>query len=76
MKNIRTFLQTCQNVFELKDEHLFQPYMLFDYTDFGKVCCKLEKMLQCEKSYYLLTSIYQGATYIIYTVQISESIGV
>ncbi|CAM1314469.1 VAV2 (predicted) [Pycnogonum litorale] len=37
LKNIRTFLQSCQNTFDIHASDLFEPYMLFDYTDFKKV---------------------------------------
>ncbi|KAG1651347.1 Guanine nucleotide exchange factor VAV2 [Nymphon striatum] len=37
LKNIRTFLQACQNVFDIHTTDLFEPYMLFDYTNFVQV---------------------------------------
>lgn len=37
IKNIRAFLTSCQTGFELKPEDLFDPYMLFDCSDFGRV---------------------------------------
>ncbi|XP_064457585.1 protein vav-like isoform X2 [Ornithodoros turicata] len=37
LKNIRAFLQTCKNVFNLQDTDLFKPYMLFEYGDFKQV---------------------------------------
>ncbi|XP_022235087.1 guanine nucleotide exchange factor VAV2-like [Limulus polyphemus] len=50
MKNIRTFLQTCQNVFDLKTADLFEPYMLFDYTDFGRVLHTLSLLSKSVKA--------------------------
>ncbi|CAG7815257.1 unnamed protein product [Allacma fusca] len=50
LRNIRTFLQVCKNVFELKDTDLFQPSMLFDLSDFGKVLCTLSKLSSCPKA--------------------------
>jgi len=38
LKNIRVFLQTCRTVFQMPDDHLFEPNDLFDIKDFGKVC--------------------------------------
>lgn len=37
IKNIRAFLTSCQTAFEMKQEDLFDPYMLFDCSDFGRV---------------------------------------
>ncbi|KAI1280472.1 Guanine nucleotide exchange factor VAV2 [Halotydeus destructor] len=37
LKNIRTFLSACQTGFGLESSLLFEPYMLFDLTDFGQV---------------------------------------
>ena len=37
LKNIRIFLQTCKNLFGLRDMDMFDPYDLFDVKDFGKV---------------------------------------
>ncbi|KAG5278242.1 hypothetical protein AALO_G00096780 [Alosa alosa] len=37
LKNIRTFLGSCQNRFRLKKSELFEAFDLFDVRDFGKV---------------------------------------
>ena len=37
LKNIRTFLQACSDVFNLRSQDLFDPSGLFDVSDFGKV---------------------------------------
>ncbi|CAL8143746.1 unnamed protein product [Orchesella dallaii] len=50
LRNIRTFLQVCKNVFELKDTDLFQPSMLFDLSDFGKVLFTLSKLSTSPKA--------------------------
>ena len=53
LKNIRVFLQTCRTVFQMPDDHLFEPNDLFDIKDFGKVCVLmlwyivLKHCLQC-----------------------------
>ncbi|GFR22757.1 guanine nucleotide exchange factor VAV3 [Trichonephila clavata] len=50
LKNIRTFLQTCQNVFDISPSDLFEPSMLFDCTDFGKVLHTLSVLSKSEKA--------------------------
>ncbi|KAG8191668.1 hypothetical protein JTE90_016456 [Oedothorax gibbosus] len=50
LKNIRTFLQTCQNVFDIPPSDLFEPSMLFDCTDFGKVLHTLSILSKSEKA--------------------------
>ncbi|GIY11559.1 hypothetical protein CDAR_216802 [Caerostris darwini] len=50
LKNIRTFLQTCQNVFDISSSDLFEPSMLFDCTDFGKVLHTLSVLSKSEKA--------------------------
>lgn len=37
LKNIRTFLTSCNTVFAMKKSDLFEPFDLFDVRDFGKV---------------------------------------
>ena len=37
LKNIRTFLQTCEKVFKVKSLDLFDPPDLFDVKNFRKV---------------------------------------
>ncbi|KAG5854202.1 proto-oncogene vav-like isoform X1 [Anguilla anguilla] len=37
LKNIRTFLSTCQGRFRMKKSELFEAFDLFDVRDFGKV---------------------------------------
>lgn len=50
LKNIRTFLQTCQNVFDISPSDLFEPLMLFDYADFGKVLHTLSLLSKTSKA--------------------------
>ncbi|GAB6033077.1 hypothetical protein CHUAL_012691 [Chamberlinius hualienensis] len=50
VKNIRAFLQSCQKVFELKPVDLFDPHMLFDFTDFGRVLRTLSKLSNSSKA--------------------------
>lgn len=37
LKNIRTFLAACCEVFSMKKSELFEAFDLFDVRDFGKV---------------------------------------
>lgn len=37
LKNIRTFLMSCNMVFAMKKSDLFEAFDLFDVRDFGKV---------------------------------------
>lgn len=37
LKNIRTFLASCCDVFGMKKSDLFEAFDLFDVRDFGKV---------------------------------------
>jgi guanine nucleotide exchange factor VAV len=49
LKNIRIFLQACRRHFDLKEADLFDPAMLYDYSDFGKVLRTLSKLSKCPK---------------------------
>ena len=50
MKNIRIFLNACKASFGLsKDCDLFEPSMLYDYTDFGRVVQTLSKLSRSSK---------------------------
>ena len=49
LKNIRTFLNSCSEFFQLKETDLFQPSMLYDYTDFVRVLHTLSKLSNCPK---------------------------
>ena len=48
LKNIKIFLTACRDVFSLKETDLFQPSMLYDYTDFARVLQTLSKLSNCE----------------------------
>ena len=48
LKNIRIFLQACRK-FDIRDSDLFEPSMLFDYTDFGRVLQTLSKLSKSPK---------------------------
>ncbi|XP_052427793.1 guanine nucleotide exchange factor VAV3-like [Carassius gibelio] len=37
LKNIRTFLHACSEIFGMKKSELFEAFDLFDVRDFGKV---------------------------------------
>ncbi|XP_045542669.1 protein vav isoform X1 [Papilio machaon] len=50
MRNIKVFLRTCHEVFELRETDLFDPSMLFDLSNFHRVLCTLAKLSQCPKS--------------------------
>ncbi|XP_076065813.1 protein vav-like isoform X2 [Oratosquilla oratoria] len=47
MKNIRLFLQTCHTRFDLKESDLFEPQMLFEFSDFKRVLMTLSKLSWC-----------------------------
>ncbi|XP_060778663.1 guanine nucleotide exchange factor VAV3 isoform X1 [Neoarius graeffei] len=44
LKNIRTFLAACCEVFSMKKSELFEAFDLFDVRDFGKVIDTLSKL--------------------------------
>ncbi|XP_061083313.1 proto-oncogene vav-like isoform X2 [Conger conger] len=44
LKNIRTFLSTCQSRFRMKKSELFEAFDLFDVRDFGKVIDTLSSL--------------------------------
>lgn len=44
LKNIRTFLMSCNEVFGMKKSDLFEAFDLFDVRDFGKVMDTLSKL--------------------------------
>ncbi|KAI3355110.1 hypothetical protein L3Q82_017975 [Scortum barcoo] len=44
LKNIRTFLAACSEVFGMKKSELFEAFDLFDVRDFGKVMDALAKL--------------------------------
>lgn len=43
LKNIRVFLTACEDVYGLQQTDLFQPKMLYDYTDFARVLHTLSR---------------------------------
>ncbi|UYV68340.1 VAV2 [Cordylochernes scorpioides] len=49
-KNIRSFLHACQNVFDLKEEDLFDPNDLFEYANFAKVLHTLSILSKSDKA--------------------------
>ncbi|KAM6971620.1 guanine nucleotide exchange factor VAV3 [Tautogolabrus adspersus] len=44
LKNIRTFLAACSDVFSMRRSELFEAFDLFDVRDFGKVMDTLSKL--------------------------------
>ncbi|KOB75706.1 putative rho guanine nucleotide exchange factor vav3 [Operophtera brumata] len=50
MRNIKVFLRTCHEEFELRELDLFDPSMLFDLSNFHRVLCTLAKLSQCPKA--------------------------
>eukprot|EP00063_Salmo_salar_P037948 XP_014012783.1 PREDICTED: guanine nucleotide exchange factor VAV3 isoform X1 [Salmo salar] len=44
LKNIRTFLSACYEIFGMKKSELFEAFDLFDVRDFGKVMDTLSKL--------------------------------
>ncbi|XP_071521753.1 protein vav isoform X2 [Panulirus ornatus] len=53
MKNIGIFLQTCEKKFVLHKDDLFEPQMLFEFSDFGKVLGTLSKLSKTPKAQLL-----------------------
>ena len=49
LKNIRTFLQACRKHFDLKENDLFDPGMLYDYSNFAQVLHTLSKLSKSAK---------------------------
>ncbi|XP_075227409.1 vav guanine nucleotide exchange factor [Lycorma delicatula] len=49
LRNIKTFLQACHEVYGLKESDLFEPSMLFDLSDFYRVLYTLSKLSNCFK---------------------------
>ncbi|XP_004928811.1 protein vav isoform X2 [Bombyx mandarina] len=49
LRNIKVFLRTCHEVFELRETDLFDPSMLFELSNFHRVLCTLAKLSQCPK---------------------------
>ncbi|XP_068239225.1 protein vav isoform X2 [Palaemon carinicauda] len=50
MKNIGIFLQTCTRKFDLNKEDLFEPPMLFELSDIGRVLNTLSKLSKSQKA--------------------------
>ncbi len=50
LKNIREFLKSCSGVFGIKETDLFQPSMLYDYSDFARVLHTLSRLSNCQKA--------------------------
>ena len=51
LKNIRLFLKACSDTFGIsKESDLFQPSMLYDFTDFVQVLHTLAKLSQSQKA--------------------------
>jgi len=44
LKNIRLFLTSCSTNYEMKETDLFQPSMLYDYSDFAQVLHTLSRL--------------------------------
>ncbi|XP_065209606.1 protein vav isoform X2 [Planococcus citri] len=49
LRNIKTFLQACQELYGLQECDLFEPSMLFDLSDFYKVMNTLSRLSNCPK---------------------------
>ena len=49
LKNIRLFLLACQKTFGLKEADLFEPSMLYDFTDFAMVLHTLSGLSKSAK---------------------------
>lgn len=49
LRNIRIFIQVCRNYFDIDENDIFEPSMLFDFGDFFKVLHTLSKLSLCPK---------------------------
>ncbi|XP_017880659.1 protein vav isoform X2 [Ceratina calcarata] len=49
LRNIKVFLSACSTTFGLPDSDLFEPSMLFDLSDFGRVLCTLSVLSTCPR---------------------------
>lgn len=49
LRNIKTFLQVCQEVFDVKEYDIFDPIILFELSDFFKVIRTLSILSQTQK---------------------------
>lgn len=49
LRNIKTFLQVCQEVFGVKEYDMFDPVVLFELSDFFKVIRTLSILSQTPK---------------------------
>nr|XP_012216162.1 PREDICTED: protein vav isoform X2 [Linepithema humile] len=47
LRNIKVFLSACSSVFGLSDSELFEPFMLFDLSNFHRVLCTLSALSNC-----------------------------
>uniref|UniRef100_A0A8C2ZIT3 Vav guanine nucleotide exchange factor 3 n=1 Tax=Cyclopterus lumpus TaxID=8103 RepID=A0A8C2ZIT3_CYCLU len=59
LKNIRTFLAACSDVFGMKKSELFEAFDLFDVRDFGKVRPAFQKQAETDIRSCCLTEIKQ-----------------
>lgn len=55
LKNIRTFLTSCCDVFGIKKSDLFEAFDLFDVRDFGKVTSHIHCNVVHSPVYCVLT---------------------
>ncbi|KAL0109464.1 hypothetical protein PUN28_014493 [Cardiocondyla obscurior] len=49
LRNIKVFLSVCSTVFGLSDSELFEPFMLFDLSNFHRVLCTLSAFSNCPR---------------------------
>ncbi|XP_077274599.1 vav guanine nucleotide exchange factor isoform X2 [Temnothorax americanus] len=49
LRNIKVFLSVCSSVFGLSDSELFEPFMLFDLSNFHRVLCTLSALSNCPR---------------------------
>jgi len=50
LKNIRLFLTACTRFYDMRETDLFQPSMLYDYTDFAQVLHSLSRLSQSSRA--------------------------
>ncbi|CAG2060361.1 unnamed protein product [Timema podura] len=81
LRNIKTFLQTCHDIFGLKENDLFEPSMLFELNDFFKVLNTLSKLSNCVKVqrkqiiYLMLALLVRKARLVRYSPSLGPMLG-
>lgn len=68
LRNIKTFLQVCQEVFGVKEYDMFDPVVLFELSDFFKVIRTLSILSQTPKLRLHIQYVHQLLYYTYFVV--------